>query len=702
MTVLLGAIVGVGIVGMFQIQSSGEQIVQDRLEKIRLVHGMSVAARERTLLLQRMIFVTDPFERDRLSLELNMFGARFANERITLLGKNLSDAETAILERQGRISGVAVPLQNQIIDLIAVEDIEQAKLLLTQQAVPLQDQVLSALAELMEYQTAAAHASVTQAREEFERGRSITIAMSVCAVGIALYLVWLVRKAARQRRDYFEQMQAANRAKSSFLAKMSHEMRTPLTAIIGFAETSLEGQQSVAERVTALRIIQQSGSHLLHIINDILDLSKIEAEKLEVDPCECSLFSVLEDVQALVYMQAQSKQLFFSINYTFPLPAQIYTDPLRLKQIVINLCSNAVKFTESGFVCINVAFDSERSLLSIAVQDSGIGLTRDEQDQLFQDFHQADTGVQRKYGGTGLGLALSQKLAAMLGGTIRATSEKAVGSKFTLELPLLSPSGKYNYIESAQQIPPSAPLAAAPQDTQQFSGQVLCAEDTPELAELIGVLLRRVGVTVVMVQNGVQAVERAQRDAFDLILMDIQMPLLDGVSAMVKLSESGCATPVIAVTANAMKEDREYYRAVGFADFLVKPINRAQLRRVLGKYLTPVNPTVASAAEPIYAQFTSADDAADEHVHRVMQTFVERLPGYCQQLTLAIEARDLKQARDVAHQLCGLGGDMGYPMITELASMLSTHLRAENYANAEEINTRLGQVVKRIQLGRAK
>ena len=696
MTVLLGAIVSVGIVGMLHIQSASEQIVQDRVEKIRLVQAMGVAARERTVLLQRMILVNDPFERDQLSLDFNIYGSRFANARIALLEKDLSDGEKAILGRQGRTSGVAVRIQNEVVDLIAVEDIEQAKTLLTQQAMPLQDKVLAALSELMNYQIAAAHDSVIQTRLAFEGGRSITIAMSGCAAGIAMYLVWLVSKAARQRREYFEQMQTANRAKSSFLAKMSHEMRTPLTAIIGFAEVSLGSKQTMDERINALRIIQQSGNHLLHIINDILDLSKIEAEKLEVDQCECSLFSILNDVHALVHMLAQRNQVAFGINYVFPLPAHIYTDPLRLKQIVINLCGNALKFTEKGFVYVNVGFDRATRQLTIAVQDSGVGLTSEEQRGLFQDFHQADTSVQRKYGGTGLGLALSQKLAAMLGGKITLTSEKNVGSTFTLELAQPAAVSELVFVASVAQVPVGTLPATAPYEARHFAGRVLCAEDTPELAELIGLLLRRVGVTVEIVQNGTQAVERATRERFDLILMDIQMPVLDGVSAMTKLKESGCDTPVIAVTANAMKEDREHYRAVGFTDFLVKPIDRLQLRRVLETYLRVGVPETT----PIYAKFSNADDANDEYMRRVVATFIDRLPEYCQQLTRAIASRDWQPAREVAHQLCGLGGDMGYPIITELAATLSLALKSEDSADAERINARLGSVAERIQLGK--
>lgn len=697
MLVLLSAIVIVGIVGMRHMQNTGEHILPDRIQKIRLVQSMGVAARERTVLLQRMLLVEDPFERDLLSVDFNIQGARFAQARIALLEKELSEPEKALLERQSRSSGASARTQNDVVDLIAVDDIKNAKALLTQKAMPAQDEVLAVLSELMKYQTTAANDTVNKARTEFKVGLSITVVMLGSAAVIAILLGWLVSKAARQRRVYFDQMQAANLAKSSFLAKMSHEMRTPLTAIIGFAEASLDSQQSMDERISALWIIRQSGNHLLKIINDLLDLAKIEAEKLDVDLCECSLFPILNDVQALVQMQAQSKQLKFGINYTYPLPAHIYTDPLRLKQIVINLCGNALKFTQTGFVYINVGFDRTSGRLTIAVQDSGIGLAPQEQSRLFQDFHQADTGVQRKYGGTGLGLSLSQKLAAMLGGKISLNSEKGVGSTFTLELAQSSAVRELVFADGAAQVP----VAMAPHEARHFSGRVLCAEDTPELSQLMSLLLRRMGLMPVMVENGALAVERAAQERFDLILLDIQMPVLDGVSAMIKLKESRCDIPVIAVTANAMKEDQAHYRAVGFADVLVKPIDRSQLQRVLETYLPAAEPADPPDSGPIYAKFASADDAADAEMHRIMNAFADKLPGYCEQLKQAIAACQWAQAREVAHQLRGLGGGMGYPIITEIASTLQFQLKTKNYADVENIYKRLVSVAARIQMGKA-
>jgi len=702
MALLIAVIVVAGAAGMRQIKNTGDGVVRDRIEKIILVQNMHRASRERTVLLQRIVLVDDPFERDALMLEFNNRANQFSVTRAEFIAKGISAEEQRILEAQGASHKDAAPLQNKILDLVGHEHLEEARQVLNEKERSLQDNTQNLMSELLKYQTDAAQHAVDDTRDDYETGIAIIFTVAVIAGLVAVVLIWLVHKSARIRADYLAQVETANRAKSAFLAKMSHEMRTPLTAIIGFAEASLDSGQTMDERITALRIIQQSGSHLLHIINDILDLSKIEAEKLEVDPCECSLFSILNDVHALVQMQAQSKHIVFGINYAFPLPAHIYTDPLRLKQIVINLCGNALKFTEQGFVYINVGFDRANGLLTIAVQDSGIGLTTQEQSRLFQDFHQADAGVQRKYGGTGLGLALSQKLAAMLGGKISLTSETGVGSTFTLELAQPAAVRELVFVDSAALVPVGAPQTSAVLEARHLSGRVLCAEDTPELAELIGLLLRRIGLTTVMVENGAQAVERAARERFDLIFMDIQMPVLDGVAAMIKLKESGCDIPVVAVTANAMKEDQEHYRAAGFADFLAKPIDRSQLQRLLETYLPAAEPTDPPDSGPIHAEFSDAADAADQYLRRIVESFVDRLPGYCEQLTQAIASRQWTQAREVAHQLRGLGGGMGYPIVTELASTLLFQLKTENYAEVEHINARLGDVAERIQLGKSR
>lgn len=690
MTLLFGMTVGLAILGLRQIQSTGELIVKDRIEKIRLVQTMSVAARERTVLLQRMLMVDDPFERDQLSLDYNIHGSRFANARLALLEKDLSPEEKEILDRQGRISGTAVPTQNRIVELMAVDDMGPARELLTKQAIPLQDQVLAALSELMEYQTAAAYSAVNQTRHSFERGRTTTIAMYSVAVVIAGILIWLVSKASRQRRDYLAQVQAANRAKSSFLAKMSHEIRTPLTAIIGFAELSLDGDPRRDERSDALRTIHGSGKHLLSIINDILDLSKIEADKFSIAKESCSLFRIMDEISALIQMQAVSKGLKFDVNYRLPLPRVIEADPLRLKQIIINLCGNAIKFTERGSVNVNVSYDRVVEQLAIEVVDTGIGLTHEESARLFQDFEQVDAGINRKYGGTGLGLAVSKKLAALMGGTITVTSKKGHGSKFQLFLKTPEHIGDLAHTlrEAELTSPQSAPESHASPD--RFSGNVLLVEDTQQIRDLVNMYLRRAGVTVHIAENGAQALELIAATSFDLVLMDIQMPVMDGLAAMQKLREREYKTPVVALTANAMKDDQELYLRAGFADFLAKPVDRARLAQVLGKFLRAVEPASDAPIQPTLGQ-------DDPELRELIDAFVARLPEFWTPLERAARDHEWEQVREVAHKLKGLGGGMGYPVISEVAASILFQLKAGSFEAAAQQVERLGVIIARVR-----
>ncbi len=491
-----------------------------------------------------------------------------------------------------------------------------------------------------------------------------------------------------------ESAEAATIAKSAFVANMSHEIRTPLTAIIGYADMSLQSDQSMQERIHALKTIHRSGTHLLRIINDVLDLSKIEAKKLEIDKSRCSLFELIDDVAALTQMKATDKGLAFIVNYQYPVPTYINTDPVRLKQILVNLCGNAIKFTEQGHVHVNVAYDRFNDVLSLEVCDSGIGLSDDEMDRLFQEFQQADTHIHRKYGGTGLGLALSQHLASLLGGKITVASKKGVGSKFTLSSTQRVALEDLAHGQArAARVPEPAKLLHPP--VQRFSGKVLLTEDSEDLRILVAMYLRRTGIVVVTAGDGAQAIERITHESFDLVLMDIQMPVMDGVAAMQHLQHSGCGLPVVAITANAMKTDQEIYLSAGFSDFLAKPIEPEQLYRVLDRFLARASTTTDEHSLPLFSRVQDSDAG----IMRVVNKFVGRLPGYYTELTQAIEQSNWAKVREIVHDLKGMGGTMGYPLVTELATSMTFQSKSENLAGMQQLNLHLGQLITRIQQG---
>jgi len=386
----------------------------------------------------------------------------------------------------------------------------------------------------------------------------------------------LERQVAERTHDLIEARaaaEAASIAKSNFLANMSHEIRTPMTAILGFTELLSEPDLSDAERADHISTIQDNGSHLLSVINDILDFSKIEAGKLSVETVECDPMKLISSVRDLLDERARAKGLHLRLHTRGHLPDRVFTDPTRLRQILTNLVGNAIKFTESGSVCIEAAFHATSSTLGelhLHVSDTGIGMSDEQLGRLFTPFQQADTSTTRRFGGTGLGLSISKRLVELLGGSISVDTLADAGSTFSVVLPNLRfASGDTSTLTPAPGAHPQPSLRA----------RILVAEDGFDNQRLFAHHLSGLGANVTIVDNGQAAVDAALKpDArFDLILMDMQMPVLDGYSAVTQLRVAGILVPIIAVTAHTMTGDRERCIAAGCSGFLSKPFTRSEL-----------------------------------------------------------------------------------------------------------------------------
>jgi PAS domain S-box-containing protein len=378
---------------------------------------------------------------------------------------------------------------------------------------------------------------------------------------------------------------AANRTKSQFLANMSHEIRTPMTAILGYADLLMDPTLSPSSHNNYLAVIRRSGKHLLTLINDILDLSKIEAGKLTMDMQRCSVVSLLAEVASVVRPRAEQHGISLSVKYTCPMPETILTDGARLRQAIINLAGNAVKFTQRGSVRIVASFLSNgcdgQPGVAIEVIDTGIGIREDILPQLFQPFHQGDASVSRKFGGTGLGLAISHHIAHLLGGDLTATSVWGQGSTFLLTVATGSLDG-IAMLERPAEIECDAADKACESTTENLKGlRILLAEDGFDNRELISTVLRKVGAVVETAENGRIAVAKAEATPFDLILMDMNMPEMDGYEATRLLRDRGYAQPIVALTANAMSGDCEQCLAAGCNQYAAKPIDRLQLIRII-------------------------------------------------------------------------------------------------------------------------
>jgi signal transduction histidine kinase/AmiR/NasT family two-component response regulator len=420
---------------------------------------------------------------------------------------------------------------------------------------------------------------------------------------------------AQQLEIARREAEEANDTKTQFLANMSHEIRTPMTSILGYVDLLLDELDPQVEAdqkmISPLQVVKRNGNHLLEIINDILDISKIESGRLTAEMIDCDITELIEDVSALMRHRAEQRGLKLDVRYLTVVPQMIQTDPTRLRQILLNLIGNAIKFTTQGEVGVEIKFLPKAigpAQIEFAISDTGIGLSADHLQQLFQPFRQADGSTTRKYGGTGLGLTISHRLAQMLGGDIHVLSELGKGSVFTLRVLAgdveSKPSGRLFTSRTIEEpkieaqpvavVPKSEGPAVEPKKEGSLNCRILLAEDGPDNQRLLSFILKKAGAEVFVVDNGQSAVDfalAAERGSlrrtddpagpFDIILMDMLMPILDGCQATQRLREAGYKRPIIALTANAMKEDRDRCFEAGCNDFCTKPVDRPKLFSII-------------------------------------------------------------------------------------------------------------------------
>ncbi len=417
----------------------------------------------------------------------------------------------------------------------------------------------------------------------------------------------------------------ANRAKSEFLARMSHDIRTPMNAILGYTDVLRRGlDESVENRQEYLDTIHGSGEHLLALINDILDLSKVESGQMELELERCSPHKLISQVAALLQSKADEKGISLEVRFDGPLPETILADSVRLRQAVVNLAGNAIKFTETGGVTIGAYLLQQNSptadpsdaghttQLAIDVVDTGIGIPQAAQDKIFQPFAQADTSVTRRFGGTGLGLAISKQLAEAMGGGIAVASKEGHGSTFTVTVDPGPLEGIAMVEGDAALTAASSGAAETKQITQLPHARILVADDGVSNRKLIELILRRAGVEIVSVENGKLAVDQALQSPFDVILMDMQMPVMDGYTAATTLRQAGYELPIIALTAHAMRGDEEKCRAAGCSGFLTKPIRIDLLMETLSELLEENGCLAADEQQTERADLAAPVDASEQ------------------------------------------------------------------------------------------
>ena len=496
-----------------------------------------------------------------------------------------------------------------------------------------------------------------------------------------------------------EAAEEANRSKSDFLANMSHEIRTPMNAILGFTDVLRRGYaKTMDERRKHLNTIHTSGSHLLQLINDVLDLSKVEAGRMEVERLELTPHVLAGEVIKTLLVKAEEKDIYLRMEVNGPIPEKVLGDPTRLRQIITNLVSNAVKFTDEGGVrvVLQMTADGDGQRFAIDVIDNGIGIAADKVEAIFDPFTQADSSTTRKFGGTGLGLAISRDFARMMGGDIVATSELGKGSTFHATIDP-GPLEGVNFLEPEEAMAASDDASDSGHVAWQFnSGRVLVVDDGDENRELVTLVLEEAGLEVDGAENGQVGFEKGRAGSYDVILMDIQMPVMDGYEATKALRGAGVETPIYALTANAMKGFEEECLAVGCTGYLTKPVDIDLLLDTLGQLIGGERRTVEAAEvaatdnwdETSVVEATSDADAAGgppivsrlasggPRIQSTIAKFVMRLDDQLDAMEASWSARDYAQLAALAHWLKGSGGTVGFDVFTEPARNLETLAKA--------------------------
>jgi len=664
----------------FIVKSSSllDEIVVEENEQY-YVSSMQKAASIRIIYLYRILNSNDIFVRNDYYTQFMHQGDLFLTASSELKKIFISENELKLWQQLRPKIVKLGQLQNQIIQIALQDDstINNARELLKLEAIPAQDELLSHLSTLSEYTRKEINEEFSEAIEQGKSTIITIVSFTILIIGLGILIsVWVLRHFTNYERVInFEKNKAisANRKKSQFLANMSHEIRTPLTAILGFSQAikKLHIDKNAFDKIT--NKIIKNGNHLLDLINDVLDLSKIEAGQLNVENITISPFAIIDEVVAVVSAQAEAKGLTFEINIQYPIPSIIDSDPVRLKQILINLCNNAIKFTEQGTVIIDISFDHLNQKLKFEVIDTGIGMSRSAMNKIFLAFSQANITTTRKFGGTGLGLHISKQLAEKLNGKLSCTSISGVGSKFKLELQLenigndLLLNAKSDNI-STEQIDTMADNEFV---VPNLNGSILLVEDNEDNRDLICMYIDDTNASYTVVENGQFAVQEClqKRKQFDLILMDMEMPMMDGFEATKKLRDNGYTLPIVMLTANALKSDVDSSIEIGANAHLAKPIELDKFYRILAQYV----PTERDCSS------NSKSSKGELDKNTVTQQFIDSLTLRLEKINQANSDENWQEIIFITNQIKEISKSLNLEEITRSADILYHKALAEEY-----------------------
>ena len=685
---LLAALI---VISIQSIYSNQQQVLQlkHESETQRHVSDMRGSAHSRVLLLYQMIIESDDFERDDMRIEYGGYAEKFIKSLELLQQSNLSVGIREYLDTALKSAGPGQKSQNEAMRLLFEDnDIASSYSQLRHEVMPIQKQVMTNLTKLMNATSVNVNNSIDTVFSENKQS-----ILSIGVLGGAAFLLGIIitifvsSRIVKTEEAFIEQKEIAESAsneKSLFLANMSHEIRSPLTAIIGFSDSILHRQLTEQKKEELSQRILRNSKHLHQIINDILDISKIESGQLELEIIPANVGMLMFEIESMVSQQIYEKNLKLNLNFAFPIPRTIHTDPTRLKQVLVNLINNATKFTEKGAITIDVAYKKDGDKLEIRVSDTGIGMTEEQAEKIFESFSQADTSTTRKFGGTGLGLSICKELSEKLGGGIECISTPGQGSTFIFDI-------STGEIDAAEMMYSKEELAHNSEDAHLYSshrlqGHILLAEDTIDNQDLISMYVADTGADITIVDNGLLAVEKCQEGQYDLILMDMQMPVMDGIEATTKIRQSGVVTPVVFLTANAMKRDRDRCEAAGANDFLTKPLDESRFQAMLEKFLDMDADNVPEITTQSDSEIISKMPVQEikpkkksARMQQLIDRFVSELPERMENINHAFDSSSWDNLLVEIHKLKGLGTTMGFPEITECATDIHQKLIEKQY-----------------------
>ena len=517
--------------------------------------------------------------------------------------------------------------------------------------------------------------------ERASQKRNITIISIVVVLLIIFFIIYQkvvrrstqtlelkVKNRTRELEQLMTELNKANNIKSQFLANISHEIRTPLTTVIGQAEAIVNGDIDDVHITKEVNIIHGNSLHLLELTNNILDLNKIEANKIELEITQHNLHETLKQLVDMFTTQASSKGLTFEINHSLPDPFFIDIDAFRVKQILINLCSNAIKFTSVGHVQLTLILNHEQLLFKIS--DSGIGMSRSQLASIFENFTQGDSSISRRFGGTGLGLCLSEQLAKIMDGTIEVESELNKGSEFIFTLPCnIDTSVNVSHINKTKNDTINT-LKAPLSPDKKLTGTILLADDHQDNRRLITRLLESLGLDVLTARDGNEVIELLENNNPKLVLMDIQMPETDGIEALKILRQQGCDIPIIALTANAMSHEVEHYLSIGFENHLSKPIERSVFIPMITKYYDK-----SIEIEHLNDRYNKVD------MSDLVTQFKSNLVLEREDIILLFNSNNIDELVKLSHRIAGAAQMFGFAHLSAAAIQLEIAAKKENLDN---------------------